>query len=195
MRDSDGSVVQFQYGEDAMDVCKSQYLKPKTLDFLKDNMGSLTGEGAIQRAKAYSQPRSKEVSSRKKAVKKWQSKYSNKDEKGAKRRSSGFLKFCESQGKVGAQNSSLLVQNWRNLDDGERRKFHKKAAARCPDPVISDYRGDANFSSVSEVMDSMIETYFQGRSWDGQQDVRERFEDTLRLKVMQAQVEKKIKIQ
>jgi len=189
VRDSDGSVVQFQYGEDAMDVCKSQYLKPKTLDFLKDNMGSLTGEGAIQRAKTYSQPRSKEVSSRKKAVKKWQSKYSNKDEKGAKRRSSGFLKFCESQGKVGAQNSSLLVQNWRNLDDGERRKFHKKAAARCPDPVISDYRGDANFSSVSEVMDSMIETYFQGRSWDGQQDVRERFEDTLRLKVMQAQVE------
>ena len=67
----------------------------------------------------------------------------------------------------------------------------RKAAARCPDPVTSDLRGDANFSSVSEVIDDMIETYFKGRSWTGREDVKERFEDTLRLKVMQAQVSSK----
>ena len=30
-RDCDNSVVQFQYGEDSLDVCKSQYIKPSKL--------------------------------------------------------------------------------------------------------------------------------------------------------------------
>ena len=29
------------YGEDGLDVCKSQYLKPKLMDFLKDNAESV----------------------------------------------------------------------------------------------------------------------------------------------------------
>ena len=42
VRDSDGSVVQFQYGEDSMDVCKSQYLKKGLpLDFLADNLNTI----------------------------------------------------------------------------------------------------------------------------------------------------------
>jgi DNA-directed RNA polymerase I subunit RPA1 len=34
VRDSDGSVLQFQYGEDGLDVCKSQYLNEKSIPFL-----------------------------------------------------------------------------------------------------------------------------------------------------------------
>ena len=37
MRDSDGSVMQFLYGEDGMDVGKTRYLNTKQLSFLKDN--------------------------------------------------------------------------------------------------------------------------------------------------------------
>ena len=188
VRDSDGSVVQFQYGEDSMDVCKSQYLKPRALDFIKDNMKSMASVEDLNRAKTFSQPRAKQVTSRRKAVKKWQSKHTIKDESGSKRRMSGFLKFCQSEGSVGVQNSKVLVDKWRQLSDEERSKHHKKAAARCPDPVTSDFRGDSNFSSVSEVMDEMIESYFKGKDWAGGIE-KERFEDTLRLKVMQAQVD------
>ena len=37
VRDSDGSVVQFLYGEDGMDICKTRYLNEKQFPFLVDN--------------------------------------------------------------------------------------------------------------------------------------------------------------
>jgi len=37
VRDSDKSVIQFQYGEDSLDVCKSRYLRSGQLKFLYDN--------------------------------------------------------------------------------------------------------------------------------------------------------------
>ena len=40
VRESDGSVVQFKYGEDSLDVCKLQYLKAGKLQYLADNMDS-----------------------------------------------------------------------------------------------------------------------------------------------------------
>lgn len=41
VRDSDSSVVQFMYGEDGMDVSKSQFLKTKQLPFLSENSSSI----------------------------------------------------------------------------------------------------------------------------------------------------------
>ena len=37
VRDSDGSVIQFRYGEDSLDVTKSRYINRSQLDFLRDN--------------------------------------------------------------------------------------------------------------------------------------------------------------
>lgn len=37
VRDSDNSVVQFLYGEDGLDIAKSQFLKKSQLKFLDDN--------------------------------------------------------------------------------------------------------------------------------------------------------------
>lgn len=37
VRDSDGSVVQFLYGEDGLDICKTRYLSSKQYSFLLDN--------------------------------------------------------------------------------------------------------------------------------------------------------------
>ena len=37
VRDSDKSVIQFQYGEDSLDVCKSQYLQSNQMKFLYEN--------------------------------------------------------------------------------------------------------------------------------------------------------------
>lgn len=41
VRDSDNSVVQFMYGEDGMDISKSQFLKTKQFPFLSDNVSSI----------------------------------------------------------------------------------------------------------------------------------------------------------
>lgn len=37
VRDSDGSVIQFLYGEDGLDVPKTQFLQPKQFPFIEDN--------------------------------------------------------------------------------------------------------------------------------------------------------------
>lgn len=37
VRDSDGSVVQFLYGEDGLDIPKTQFLQPKQFPFLASN--------------------------------------------------------------------------------------------------------------------------------------------------------------
>lgn len=41
VRDSDNSVVQFMYGEDGMDISKSQFLKTKQFPFLTENSSSI----------------------------------------------------------------------------------------------------------------------------------------------------------
>ncbi len=49
VRDSDGSVIQYLYGEDGMDVGKSQYLKAKQLKFLEDNSNSIVDPAALKK--------------------------------------------------------------------------------------------------------------------------------------------------
>jgi DNA-directed RNA polymerase I subunit RPA1 len=44
VRDSDKSVIQFQYGEDSLDVCKSQYLLQSQMKFLYDNRCTACGD-------------------------------------------------------------------------------------------------------------------------------------------------------
>lgn len=45
VRDSDGSVVQFLYGEDGLDIPKTQFLQPKQFPFLTSNYEVGPGPG------------------------------------------------------------------------------------------------------------------------------------------------------
>ncbi|PIO60989.1 RNA polymerase Rpb1, domain 2 [Teladorsagia circumcincta] len=53
VRDHDGSVVQFRYGEDGLDVMKSTYISPKTFPFLKDNLDAVTHCSKPEEARDY----------------------------------------------------------------------------------------------------------------------------------------------
>lgn len=44
VRDSDGTVIQFMYGEDGMDILKSQFLKLKQMPFLNENRDAIINE-------------------------------------------------------------------------------------------------------------------------------------------------------
>lgn len=46
VRDSDGSVVQFLYGEDGLDIPKTQFLQPKQFPFLASNY-EVVGPGVV----------------------------------------------------------------------------------------------------------------------------------------------------
>lgn len=90
VRDSDGSVVQFQYGEDSMDVCKSQYLKSGQLKFLQQNKKSVLDKRFVKIAKNNSDE--KGVAETKRKFKDWQEAHGHRT-----RKTSGFLKFCKSK--------------------------------------------------------------------------------------------------
>ena len=188
VRDSDGSIVQFQYGEDSMDVCKSQYLKKgHPLDFLTDNMEAIKCDENIQRAKEYSQPRAQKVEKLKSSIKKCRKRQAKSTNPNEKIRVGGRL----------TNNSKQIVPSDRSLEPPTHEGFKsweklKKLAKRCPDPVVSLYRPESNFSSVTEAVDDMIENYMKEnklrvnnvRKFD-ENDLKEMFY----MKVMQAQVE------
>ncbi|KAG5680123.1 hypothetical protein PVAND_009648 [Polypedilum vanderplanki] len=48
VRDSDQSVVQFMYGEDGMDILKSQFLTSKQLPFLVENLDAIKNDDEIE---------------------------------------------------------------------------------------------------------------------------------------------------
>lgn len=47
VRDSDGSVVQFLYGEDGLDIPKTQFLQPKQFPFLASNYEVISVIGTL----------------------------------------------------------------------------------------------------------------------------------------------------
>lgn len=48
VRDSDNTVVQFMYGEDGMDILKSQFLKLKQLPFLNENRDAIVDDEVLE---------------------------------------------------------------------------------------------------------------------------------------------------
>ena len=90
VRDSDGSVVQFQYGEDSMDVCKSQYLNSGQLKFLQQNKKSILDKRFLKIAKKNTDKEG--VAKTKEVFKDWQETHGGKT-----RKTSGFLKYCKSK--------------------------------------------------------------------------------------------------
>merc|ERR1711990_1125073 len=70
VRESDGSVIQFKYGEDSLDVCKMQYLKPSKLQYLADNLDSAYNKDAVALAKQATDEKGLEKA--KKSHSKWQ---------------------------------------------------------------------------------------------------------------------------
>ena len=192
VRDSDGSIIQFQYGEDSMDVCKSQYLKKgPQLDFLADNIGAIKCEDDIERAKNYSEPRARKVQKHKKSINKWKKKNEAQIHAKTKRRIGGYFN-PSSETKL-----AVLSQNLTSTRPTDRclqipGKKISKLGNRCPDPVVSLHRPESNFSSVTEAVDDMIENYLDenklrvnnARTFE-EKDLKEMFY----MKVMQAQVE------
>lgn len=51
MRDSDKSVIQFNYGDDGMEVTRAQFLKTKQMEFLADNCKAIIDKKTVKQLK------------------------------------------------------------------------------------------------------------------------------------------------
>uniref|UniRef100_A0A8C0KTH8 DNA-directed RNA polymerase subunit n=1 Tax=Canis lupus dingo TaxID=286419 RepID=A0A8C0KTH8_CANLU len=163
VRDSDGSVVQFLYGEDGLDIPKTQFLQPKQFPFLASNYKVIMKSKYLHEVLSRADPQKALRHFR--AIKKWQSKHSN-----ALLRKGAFLNYSQKiQAAVKALNLEDGNQNGRSLgthqvdrnresNEQSRRKYQKKAAP-CPDPSLAVWRPDIYFASVSETFEKKVDDY------------------------------------
>ncbi|KAK6188065.1 hypothetical protein SNE40_004329 [Patella caerulea] len=165
VRDSDGSIVQFYYGEDGLDVQQTPFLQPKQFPFLVEN------RVAVQQHTIESNPdKHKHFKQLQKKIKKWK-KSNNPEVK--KKYDSGFLIFCRKKGdelvteedrKSTMKNGRLkastkLCEEWRNLDENQKEKYMKKASP-CPNPVLSEIWPHEDGNVRSERLDYIIDKYY-----------------------------------
>ncbi|XP_045594086.1 DNA-directed RNA polymerase I subunit RPA1 isoform X2 [Procambarus clarkii] len=165
VRNSDGLVLQFDYGEDGLDVTKVPFLKnPETLHVLVTNYSRLLTDRSLSIAKSVGDKELVDAYTEK--LRKWHKK--NRKRHSARR--SGFLKFSkkmrnavESSGfsaATGRANSSQELQDmWHNLTSEEKEKYSKNCQ-RCPDPANSVFSGASNLGVVSEALDDLINSYY-----------------------------------
>lgn len=171
VRDSDGSVVQFLYGEDGLDIPKTQFLQPKQFPFLASNYEVIMRSKHLHEVLARASPQ--KVLRHFRTIKKWQSKHPN-----SLLRRGAFLNYSqkiqaavkamnlEGKNQSGRSSETLeMLKMWYELDEESRRKYQKKAAP-CPDPSLSVWRPDIYFASVSETFEKKVDEY--SREWEAQ---------------------------
>ncbi|XP_044518994.1 DNA-directed RNA polymerase I subunit RPA1 [Gracilinanus agilis] len=166
VRDSDGSVVQFLYGEDGLDIPKTQFLQPKQFPFLLSNYEAIRKSKHLDEVLAKMDPT--QARRHFKALRKWHAKHPSTCP-----RQGAFLSYSQKvQAAVRALNltgenqngrdprAQQILKMWYDLDEKSQRKYLKRALP-CPDPSLGVWRPDIHFASVSETFESQVDAYAQ----------------------------------
>uniref|UniRef100_A0A8C4V3P1 DNA-directed RNA polymerase subunit n=1 Tax=Falco tinnunculus TaxID=100819 RepID=A0A8C4V3P1_FALTI len=174
VRDSDGSVVQFLYGEDGLDIPKTQFLQPEQFPFIAENYEVIQKTNHLDEALARME--SHQANQQFKAIKKWRARHQN-----SVQREGGFLMFSQKKmasvkaqmpgGEIknGRDPATLqLLKMWYELDEKKRRKYLKKTS-KCPDPSLGVWRPDTYFASVSESFENGVEDYINRWEYENRQ--------------------------
>ncbi|KAL3868878.1 hypothetical protein ACJMK2_041634 [Sinanodonta woodiana] len=201
VRDSDGSIIQFYYGEDGLDVCKTGYLNPEQFPFLLQNRNIL-----LRANKSQSQNHKEDCNVNKKIHKlqtqidKWKRKCPASGQRGV--RTSGFLHFCQTKEEdflqlankheMGAGGRSkvteLMVQSWQELNEKKQKKLWKYHGP-CPEPVLSRYK-PFTANAVPEKLNSIIQEFAKKELPQTESAVsKEEFQNLIGMKVTRALAE------
>jgi len=170
VRDSDGSVIQFHYGREGLDIPNSCFLKKEQMTFLVDNKDAIMNEKLLELVKTDNKSMRKSA----KKIKKWESKNGFSLQK---KRISGFSKYSAENA---SQNSSKqrrnidkhngrskaalsLMKKWIREKE-EMKEAYRAQCTKCPDPIMSKHRQDVEFGVLSERIESLVDKYLSRSS-------------------------------
>lgn len=161
VRDSDGSVIQLMYGEDGIDIVKSQMLNKKALPLVVQNNEVIKpNDNEIQ--KLMKSTDFKNMKNYDKKIQKWIKK--NRLNRIETPKLSPFLKFVTNQieeNPNSKRNSKeRLINRWHHLNESDKKKY-QKYTSYCPDPINSKFQSDVHFGAISEKMDDIIADYIK----------------------------------
>lgn len=198
VRDSDGSLIQFYYGEDGLDVLQSRFLNEKQIQFLIENKDAIADKKLLETCKSISEPE-KILKDANKIIK-WQKK--NGDPL-AKCRMSAFSKFSsephykeiiqkksEISEDFGRSEASLdIMKDWIKIKSKkkykEKRQYYESLIKRCPEPVNSRYNV-VKFGVLSEKFENMLHEYLKKKPSFTAKIDKEEVRDVLCAKVMKS---------
>ncbi|XP_039302189.1 DNA-directed RNA polymerase I subunit RPA1 isoform X2 [Solenopsis invicta] len=186
VRDYDGSLIQFYYGEDGLDIPGSRFLKKEQMEFLVDNKDAIIDTKLLQCLKTDNE----EIMKTMKKIKKWESKNGSSLRK---RRINEFSKFSMENfdqsnnakrksidSHSGRSKAAMsLMKKWMRATTEVKESFRVQCA-KCPDPVMSKYRHDVEFGVLSERIEDLIDGYLSRSSTIKKSILR----DLLSIKVM-----------
>lgn len=169
VRDSDGSVVQFLYGEDGLDIPKTPFLQPRQFPFIEENYEVIKKSKGLDEVLSRLDPEAARKHFA--AIQRWKTK-----REVASPRNGAFLLFSQKKmAKLketipigdsvnGRDNATLqLVGEWQSLDEHRRSKYCRKSS-RCPEPTLGLLKPDVCFGSVSESFHDITEKYIKSRT-------------------------------
>ncbi|KAM3939452.1 DNA-directed RNA polymerase I subunit RPA1 [Leptodactylus fuscus] len=167
VRDSDGSVVQFLYGEDGLDVPKTQFLQPKQFPFIAENYEVIKRSKRLD--EVLSKMDSEQASQHSLSIRKWRATHPTPSERiGAflmysqKKMPAFKAHFSEELEKGRSMAACRLAEHWNSLDPKQQKKYIKRSS-RLPDPCLSVLRPDLYFGSVSEKFQAKVDEYIWQR--------------------------------
>ncbi|OCT99221.1 hypothetical protein XELAEV_18005008mg [Xenopus laevis] len=173
VRDSDGSIIQFLYGEDGLDVPKTQFLQPKQFPFIAENYEVIKQSKRLD--EVLSRVNTQQAEQHMHAIYRWKAKHPNPGQ-----RISPFLLYSQKQ--LPAVKASCPVEEYENGRDFASRQVleswysvnektlskYRRRASLLPDPCLAVWRPDLYLGSVSENFQSKMAQY--GCAWEQQRN-------------------------
>ena len=184
VRDSDGSVIQFQYGEDGLAVEKCTYLKEAYYPFLVANQSSILREEEYSRiVEKCGSNKERPVMKTLKKIRAWRKKtrdlaadddtYDNdstrlKISDETKIRMTPFINYSRFFDLHTLTNSlaskdinearNIMVNTWRALSDDKREQYNH-GVVKFYSPVTQNYSPASNLGAITERLDDLIRNY------------------------------------
>jgi DNA-directed RNA polymerase I subunit RPA1 len=172
VRDSDNSIIQFQYGEDSLSVEKTPFLNEKQFPFLIDNYQILTSN-KDELIKIRKICHHEVIDKKIKKTKDW--KKSNQPEKnnelnlndGVGERWSPFLNFSKLMSadeslktKNYEEKIKLIIEKWKSMSE-EDKKVYKKGKFKRRLPITASHNPDRHLGAISEKLQDTIDKYIE----------------------------------
>ncbi len=191
VRDSDNSVIQFQYGEDSLAVEKTPFIEPKQFPFLIDNYPIITSDGvelATIRKICHHDYIDKKIAK----TREWHQEQKNV-ECGDKEARSGpffnFSKLMSSNEVVQAMPFNERVQyireKWSELTKDEK-KIYKKGKFKERLPITCAHNPDRYLGAISEKLQDCIDDYMSKYGGQGCKLEANKFQELIYLKALKS---------
>ncbi|KAI6228249.1 DNA-directed RNA polymerase subunit [Aphelenchoides besseyi] len=157
VRDHDGGVVQFRYGEDGMDVAKSTFLSAGKFDFLKENQEAIrqTVRPTYVRDSEWSL---RETRSHYRKIRRQRKRMQTEDEHKSK---GGFVEFSRIQSEK--VDKDAVVELWRAMSEEEKTELNPR---RLPDSVDVVFHPAKALGALPERLLDQIHSYIADHEED-----------------------------